>query len=182
MNIENLIKASKIPMNTPEGELITFIEKCNHYKLNPYLNEVKLVDRYNYNDERVFFTIIGINGYRKIAHDNGLTGISEPLYDGLKLHEVTEIRPNSCSISITKNHNEFSYAVTWKEYAPKRLMGIWVDKPFVALSTICEAFCLRKAFMELNGSYIEEEIDAMPKYLKKEQVSKGMDFLTKRLL
>jgi phage recombination protein Bet len=159
-----LLKSSSIPKGTPISEFQLFIKKCEDYGLNPLRNEIFLLDKFIQGSGRRFFTCIGINGLRKKAHDTGeYKGSPTPLFDGLELSVFPKDKktPRSCKTTVIRNECFYEYEVFFSEYVPMPITQIWEEKPFVMIAKVSEAMALRKAFPELSGLYIEEELDKL---------------------
>lgn len=186
-----LLKSSMIPKNTPISEFNLFMAKAEDYTLNPLRNEIFLLSKFTAGKGMSFFTCIGINGARKIAHQtNEYEGSPEPLFDGVEMKDLNSSVPKTCKTVVFRKGQRYEYTVYFDEYCPVPITQMWIDKPLVMLAKVSEVMALRKAFPELNGLYIEEELDklhdrASMMESKRDKINKsinsGIDELIKKI-
>lgn len=151
-----------------ETDVSNFINTCIAQKLNPFKKQAYLTG-YDSKGGATFTTIIGIDGYRAIAHRTGL-------YAGGSMKEV-EMRhiggriPESVTFAVKKLVNgtpcEFEATVYYDEAVQTSYSGeanaMWSKRPKGQLIKCAEANALRMAFPdELGGMYTDAEIDPEP--------------------
>lgn len=184
--IQYLKTLGVVPVTAPSAYGIKFLKICERLNLSPYTHEVYVIKKWDPDLGDIYIVCIGINGLRKKVHDTKeYTGCDEPIIDGNSIHEFKLNYPVSCTFSVYRNGSKFTSSVLFNEYAPKKLSGIWKDKPCVMLSKVAEANALRKAFPELNGLYIEEELDMYDikqiNNSKQDKINIGVDYILNKI-
>lgn len=167
-------------------EFDLFIEECRAYGLNPITKQIYAVV-YNKDDEkkRNVVKIPAISGLRAMAFR---TGRYRPDTDAARYTECERSEKNPAgleravvSVYLKDAQNGEWFPVQdeawWEEYAPierewkwgdkrgeriytgkERPTGNWAEMPRVMLAKCAEARALRKAFPELEGLYLKEEM------------------------
>jgi phage recombination protein Bet len=182
-DLDLLYSSSIVPRNTPIKEIQLFLKVCEELCLSPYRKEVHLLDRYNSEGKKSFYTIVGIGGYRHVAAKSGkYAGIDDPVYNDSK--SAYQIRKDgdeivSCTVTVWRMIEGVRVAFTatalWDEYVPfehSRNRKVWDEKPTIMISKVAESLALRKAFSDfLSGTYIEEELSQLDDKEAREEVS-----------
>ena len=149
-----------------------FAYVCQNSKLDPFLKQIYPVPFRNNKTQRYdLVPITGIDGFRAIAHNTGkLGGIGDFHYnDDKTLYEMRKENiklPQTATVEVYKivdNVMATSKAsADWISYYPganSPKAEFWNKYPYLKLGYCAEKLCLRKAFSELSGIYLEEEMD-----------------------
>ena len=145
----------------PEIELA--FHKCQLRQLNPLLNEIYFIYRYDKTiDDIKIFEVVGIEGLRAQADRTGLyVGSTAPKF---KYDKKDPTETVSCEMTVfrlnPKTGDGFptSALVFMKEYLPY-FGHVGKTMPRNQLAKVAEAQCLKKAF-RLGQIYIAEELPA----------------------
>ena len=161
--INVLAQAGIIPPNTPLEQVKIFAQICRERGVSPFSKEIYLVkygSKYN--------TIVGINGFRKIACETGAyMGCDDAKFDlepngsyktAYQLKKARQL-PTTCSITVYRKVGgtrcPFSHTVLFDEFKGS---GKWMSMPFQMIAKVAEAFAIRKGFSDrLTGLSIAEE-------------------------
>jgi len=150
------VRKSICPPDATKEECEIFFAFIRSTKLNPYKREVWFIKA----GGRVQI-MTGINGYLSIAN-------SQASYDGMDEPEFyydNNDRLVSCKVKVwRKDRSRPTVAhVFMREYSSGN--GNWKTKEHVMLSKVAKSVALREAFIQiLGGSYIQEELDAVPAF------------------
>lgn len=167
-DIQTLAKAGVIPANTPNDQVFIFAKICKERGLSPFSKEIYLVEykgRYS--------TIVGINGFRRLAVDTGeYAGCDDAKYDlksdgsfktaaDLSIENKT---PTSCTVTVYRIVQgvrvAYTHTALFKEFSTGQQK--WATMPFQMLEKVAEAFALRKGFSDrLTGLSTPEEMGAI---------------------
>jgi len=118
-------------------------------KKDVYILEGTLENKYN--------IVVSIDYARKTAIKNGLINLGQPLYE-----YNSDKKLFGCNMNIIREYNGEAVItksrVILSDY--DKGTGLWVSKPFVMLSKVCEMSAYRKAFPDIMSKwYISEEFD-----------------------
>jgi len=106
---------------------------------------------------RKYNIAVSIDYCRKVALAWGLVEIGQPLYEYDSYKNL-----EACSLTIKRSVGGEILTIKSRVFLSdyNKGTGLWVSKPFVMLSKVCEASAYRKAFPELLSKiYIEEEFE-----------------------
>ena len=138
-------------LNTVQFQV--FLEIAKSRNLNPFTKQIyaiKYGNTVNY--------IVGIDGFRDIAHRTGQ-------YLGSSFTDELDDKGNVIAISCTVKKltqgqtGEFTSRVLMKEFNSKKSQ--WAARPYQMLRKVAEAHAIRQAFSEAEGLYAAEEFDHM---------------------
>lgn len=109
-----------------------------------------------------FQIVTGIDGFRKIAREDGLCGIDEPVYEYLdpekripSLAKVTVYRRGP-----TGEREAYVGTAHMREF--RRKSATWESMPHRMLAKCAEAHAHRLAFKRSSGLYLREEFEPTP--------------------
>lgn len=167
-DVQTLERAGIIPARTPNDQILVFAKICKERGLSPFSKEIYLVEYAG-----KYSTIVGINGFRRLAVDtNEFAGCDDAKYDlksdgSFKTAADLTIEgkiPTSCTTTvyrIVQGHRvSYTHTALFKEFSTGKQK--WVSMPFQMIAKVAEAFALRKGFSDrLNGLNIQEELGAM---------------------
>ena len=164
-----LIKRT-IAKGASDDELNMFIQVCKGAKLNPFLNQVFLVPRWDSREGKEVRTIqVSIDGFRSIAEDSKCyAGNDDPKFEGeqeIKLEKFSFVAPLKATVKVYKMVKglkcSFTATARWSEYYPGVKIGFqWHKRPYLMLGKCAESLVLRKAFPKLlSGMYSPEEME-----------------------
>lgn len=156
--------ADTVAKGCTESELKFFLEVARMARLNPFLNQIRPVKRWNSDLGREAMVLqVGIDGYRSMAADTqDLAGIDDAVFD-----TEDEDHPKWAKVTVYRwsRGEKIPYTATarWSEYVQRKKDGtvnhMWSSKPYLMLAKCSEALALRKAFpAELAGVYTDEEM------------------------
>lgn len=174
-DINVLIQAGILPKGVPTSQVKVFASICKERGLSPFSKEIYLTG-YRMKDGTVnYATIVGIDGYRKIAKaDLSYAGTDDVKFnvksDGsfktatdiiLETPKGHKALPISATITVWKmvegNRISFTHTAIFSEFDGK--VQKWITMPFQMISKVAESFALKKAF-SISGVSIPEEIAA----------------------
>jgi phage recombination protein Bet len=165
--VKTLTQAGIIPENTPKAQIQVFARICKERGLSAFSKEIYLV---GYGGK--FSTIVGINGFRKIAAESGQhAGTDDVKYDirpdgsystAFDLRLAGKV-PQTATVTVYRiisgQRVPFTHTAVFTEFAGTS--GKWREMPFQMIGKVAEAFALRKGFADRTaGLEIEEEMDA----------------------
>jgi phage recombination protein Bet len=149
----------QIAPDCPDDDLKFFALVCKKHDLDPFIRQIHYVPRKDTRNNSIKWTVqIGIDGLRSLASRTGqYAGSDEAVFD----KEIG--KPGKATVTVyrmTKGIRcPFVATARWSEFFPGDRLGfMWNSKPFHMLGKTAEAQALRKAFPELSGIYIEEEL------------------------
>jgi len=152
----------QIAPGCPDEDLKFFALVCRKHDLDPFIRQIHYVPRKVKQQNGSYATKwtvqIGIDGLRSLASRTGqYAGSDDVVFD----KDIgVPAKATSTVYRITKGIRcPFVATARWAEFYPGDQMGfMWKSKPFHMLGKTAEAQALRKAFPELSGIYIEEEL------------------------
>ncbi len=158
-----------------DDEFALFIEVCNHTGLNPFIGQIRCLQRRTKNQntqqwEIAMVTQVGIDGFRLVAERTGkYRGQTVPQFidaagNPREVWLDAKKPPIACKVGVLKEgFTEPLYAIAhYEDYVQRTKDGgvnaMW-RKVGIMLPKCAEAQALRKAFpQELSGLYTEEEL------------------------
>ncbi len=160
-----------IPENAPPAALWLLHRYAVDSNLSPFKRQIYLQLR-TVNDEPSYSVELGIDGLRAIAEKAGsYAGSDDATFEYDKGGQVQKA---SVTVwKIVKNIRcPFAASARWMEYCPpdKRAF-MWRKMPHGQLAKCAEALALRKAFPNLGGFYITEEMDQAGEILSAAEAS-----------
>ena len=148
-----------IPENTPPAALWLLHRYAVDSSLSPFKRQIYLQMR-TVNDEASYSVELGIDGLRAIAERTGnYAGSDDSVFEYDKANQVQKATVTVWKI-VKNIRCPFTASARWIEYCPpdKRAF-MWRKMPHGQLAKCAEALALRKAFPNLGGFYISEEMD-----------------------
>ncbi len=154
-----------------DDEFELFIETCDRLGLDPFAKQIYAVKRWdNRAGKKVMAIQVSIDGFRTVAARTGqYEGQDGPFWcgDDGKWVDVwlSDKPPVAAKVGVTrKNFKNYLYGVAkFKEFAQrdkqKNLTSFWKRMPDTMSAKCAEAQALRRAFPELSGIYIPEEME-----------------------
>jgi len=148
-----------IPVNAPPAALWLLHRYAVDSDLSPFKRQIYLQLR-TVNDEPSYSVELGIDGLRGIAEKTGnYAGSDDAVFEYDKANQVQKATVTVWKI-VKNIRCPFTASARWTEYCPpdKRAF-MWRKMPHGQLAKCAEALALRKAFPNLGGFYISEEMD-----------------------
>lgn len=162
-NINTLVQAGIIPRGTPSEQVRVFARVCQERGISPFSKEIYLV---GYGGK--YYTIVGINGFRKIASETGQHAGTDDAKFNVdskgNFKTASELKsegknPTSATVTVYRVVSglrvPYTHTAVFSEFAGS---GKWKTMPFQMIAKVAEAFALRKGFSDrLTGLSIPEE-------------------------
>lgn len=146
-----------IANNLTDQQFELFISIAKSRGLDPVLNQIHASVHGG-----KMTTIVGIDGFRLIAHRTGeYLGRTEAEF----FYGSSKQNPEKVKLTVFRDvrgqRAEFTATARWSEYYPGDKKGfMWRKMPETMLEKVCEAKALRMAFAnDLSGIYAPEEMD-----------------------
>lgn len=161
-----------VAQDATDAELELFLATCQRTGLDPFAKQICFVKRFNSSlNKKVGITQVTIDGYRWVAQRTGqYLGQSGPYWcgeDGIWKEEWLLDTP-PVAAKVYAHRAGFSEPMKgfcrFNAYAVKyqgALQGLWKTMGDNQIAKCAEAQALRKAFPELSGTYIQEEMEQM---------------------
>lgn len=177
------IKALIDPSNKLDDvQIQLFLHVCKERKLDPRLNQIYAIPRWNSNTKRTEITIqVSIDGLRLIAERTGKYAPGKDtqyIYNekGALLGATSYVK----KMTPDGMWHEISATAFLREYMPSNGKGLWGQMPHVMIEKCAESRALRRAFPDqLSGLYSEEE---MTQAIKPELSEEEVDVLQELLI
>jgi phage recombination protein Bet len=164
----DLIRRTICPdLNDQEFELFCAIAKTKN--LDILQGHIYAIKRWSARQQcKVMAIQTGIDGYRLIAHRNGLAGIDDGVCAGsIDIPGDVASAPESVTITVYRRdesgqRDAYTATARWAEYypgddAPGAFM--WHRRPASMLEKCAEALALRRGFQELAGVDLDDGIE-----------------------
>lgn len=159
----DLIKRT-VAHGTTDDELKLFLYTAQRMGLDPLLNQIHAVKRWNAQAGREVMAIqVAIDGYRLVADRTGHYAPGpEPKFeydkDGKLVYATAYVRK-----LVSGTWHDVAATAHMAEYAQKKKDGsytrAWMQMPHIMLGKCAEALAIRKAFpAETAGSYTDDEM------------------------
>lgn len=128
-----------------------FCHIAGHSNLDPFKKEI-----YPMIVSKKLVVIVGIDGFRKTAHESGDYMGMDPI--AVEYDEDGKIISAECVVykHVHGHKCPFSAKVLFKEYDKRS--GNWKSMPLTMIQKVAEAHALRKAFPNLGQMYMAEEV------------------------
>ena len=160
-----------IPENAPPAALWLLHRYAVDSNLSPFKRQIYLQLR-TVNDEPSYSVELGIDGLRAIAEKTGTyAGSDDAIFEYDKGGQVQKATVTVWKI-VKNIRCPFTGSARWIEFCPpdKRAF-MWRKMPHGQLAKCAEALALRKAFPNLGGFYISEEMDQAGEILSAAEAS-----------
>lgn len=176
-------------------EFDLFIEQCRIYGLNPITKQIYAVV-YNKNNQkyRRVTLIPSISGLRSMA---SRTGRYRADNEAARYESDSSLKSGtnpagliSARVRVYTQDNQGEWypveeEAYWEEYCPTGepyVKGQWPKMPRVMLAKCAEAKALRKAFPEMEGLYVQEEMDQSVQDMPASELVEAKAVLDRRAL
>ncbi|MCI0605326.1 recombinase RecT [bacterium] len=160
-----------VPENAPPAALWLLHRYAVDSGLSPFKRQIYLQVR-TVNDEPSYSVELGIDGLRAVAERTGTyAGSDDAIFEYDKSGQVQKATVTLWKI-VKNIRCPFTGSARWIEFCPpdKRAF-MWRKMPHGQLAKCAEALALRKAFPNLGGFYISEEMDQAGEILSAAEAS-----------
>lgn len=179
-DVRTLIQAGILPSGVPMSQVQVFAAVCKERGLSPFSKEIYLVG-YNSKDGTVTYsTIVGIDGWRKMAkQDTTFAGVDDAKFDlksdgSFKTSAdliIEKKKPTTATVTVYRmldgQKNAYTHTAAFFEFNTGKQK--WATMPFQMLAKVAESFAYRKAF-GISGIHIPEEMGAIQDDQKPQEI------------
>lgn len=178
--VKTLIQAGILPAGVPTSQVQVFAAVCRERGLSPFSKEIYLVGYKGKDGRMTYSTIVGIDGWRKMAkQDPSFAGVEDVKFDvksdGTFKTAADLILENKKPITATVtvyrmlDGKKVSYTHTAAFYEFNTNQQKWLTMPFQMIAKVAESFAYRKAF-GISGIHIPEEMGAIQDDQKPQEI------------
>lgn len=157
---KQLIRRTLCAADVSDDEFALFLEVARRSGLDPFRRQIHAVVRKTKDGPRMTIQT-GIDGYRALAHANGLCGIDDATF---ALDKSGNLESASVTVYRHQHGQRVAYTGTafWAEYVQAykdgNPSGLWSKMPRHMLAKCAEALALRKGFSELLSGIDTDDV------------------------